>query len=128
MTQDNRELNFRAWHPSVGKMFYWKEVKTESGYRWMFVTNGETNIAEWNNSKLIKMQHTGLLDKNGAEIYESDIALSALGKEKYVVIWDHAGWFRQSGDCGQRITSMWPHHARETIIGNIYETPELLTL
>jgi uncharacterized phage protein (TIGR01671 family) len=78
------------------------------------------------------MQFTGLLDKNGKEIYEGDIVAQTfnrttkLRKEKTVhnhsVVWNEikAQWF------GKNI-SLHKISSVSEIIGNIYDNPELLT-
>lgn len=95
------------------------------------------------------MQFTGLLDKNGKEIYEGDVVM--VGEIRFTIAWYHqssAFWListtssssttnmSSSGvpardwnwlDGGKAIN--W-HHILKTapveIIGNIYENPELL--
>ena len=61
------------------------------------------------NEKGILMQFTGLLDKNGKEIYEGDI--TNVG----IVEWDH----------GQFTERLYAPDDIE-VIGNIYSNPELL--
>jgi uncharacterized phage protein (TIGR01671 family) len=72
------------------------------------------------------MQYTGLKDSKGKEIFEWDILHG--GELNYVVTWIcseyHTGFYKVSGnsvtDIGSEITK------RLEIIGNIYESPELL--
>jgi len=64
------------------------------------------------------MQYTGLLDKNGKEIYEGDI-LSDEGWNNVVIKWEDAQSFSLSEEYGQYAYDF-------TIIGNIYENPNLL--
>ncbi len=72
------------------------------------------------------MQFTGLLDKNGKEIYEGDITESQgmtghIFREE-VVFWEGCFCHKTSDNRGHIFN---PKH--EVIIGNIYENPTLLT-
>lgn len=132
-----REIKYKAWHPSVKKMFEWEKVLTNSGSRWMFETEGETNRAEWDNSKLIKLEFTGLLDKNKNEIYEGYILKSKpyLFDGTYVIgqvifSTERSQWLVEEIDETWKETEILfevlkPGHETE-IIGNIYQHPHLL--
>ena len=68
------------------------------------------------------MQFTGLLDKNGKEVYEDDVVQK--GKTCWKIEWRMGMWGVYTKHYGWSPLSEWKHHE---VIGNIYENPELLT-
>ena len=85
------------------------------------------------------MQFTGLLDKNGKEIYEGDII--QVNDEYRLVEWDEhrmqfmaigqTTWTGEKGKSGNPKVAGdelkdFRQHLISEIIGNIYENPELL--
>ena len=129
-----REIKFRAWDG--------QKIVTD------FDLEGATGIPVANESqtdsrKLELMQFTGLIDKNGVEIYEGDIV-----KSKGFVIREVQKRDKYSGDSWTEPMEMdkedvcevtwgfagfhlsrW-NYATEPeyeVIGNIYENPDLLT-
>jgi len=77
------------------------------------------------------MQFTGLLDKNGKEIYEGDIIVKIINGERRYPSSIERKMTNNCGECGWVYGWDMPDHA-ETIaqeyevIGNIHENPELL--
>jgi hypothetical protein len=72
------------------------------------------------------MQYTGLLDKNGREIYEGDIVRGARDGETGIcpVVWSP----REGGFipfCSDNYP-LFDAHTDLEVIGNIYQNPELL--
>ena len=104
----NKILKFRAWDIHNQKFTYWtmNDLCT-------YAEKDEKPSAldEW-------QQDTGLLDRNGKEIYEGDI-LSDEGWNNVVIKWEDAQSFSLSEEYGQYAYDF-------TIIGNIYENPNLL--
>ena len=124
-----KTIKFRAW--SEGKTMFPNSkrllmVKRDFGEVW---NKGES---------IIWMQYTGLLDKNGKEIYEGDLVRWRGNKDVKVVkfgSYDNGGTYEDnvSGDAGFYLenikdnTDISVNFEGEEVIGNIYENPELLT-
>lgn len=96
------------------------------------------NVLE--DESLITMQYTGLKDRNKTEIYEGDCLRyynrkgSSFGHSVHIVIWqEHKGRFALEipDDKSNEPRAFTNHGAKWdeekfTVIGNIYENPELL--
>jgi len=107
-----REIKFRAWHPEDKVMIYdLNTPKLYHGVLGSYPTKEEDDY--------IFMQYTGLKDKNGKEIYESDVM--QLNNENYIVDWDEE---RASFTCGSLLFGK--NEFGSIVIGNIYENPELM--
>lgn len=115
-----REIKFRAWDSAYNRMI----LPEESPNYWMNFQGGvkehDTGAGE-----VLLMQFTGLLDKSGKEIYESDIVKNS-ADEVYEVKWGHddsdGGYI-----AGFSFGYDYPKERLE-VIGNVHEHPELLTV
>jgi len=129
----NRVIKFRGWDKGM-----WPDVFV-SGDLWT------DNICEdlWHSGPI--MQFTGLADKNGKEIYEGDIIIGDIRNDTESFEIGEVRWVRQfacwwiqsivNPDIYTTFETQWgqidqvEEHWSETqftVIGNIYENPELL--
>lgn len=117
-----REIKFRAWHRPF--------KKTKWGSEYIY---GPKAFNFWNMSPedYILEQYTGLHDKNGKEIYESDIVeIIGLFGFKFIgqVVYDQFGFNLKDFWCsGFDYPSLAFSEEHEwEVIGNIHENPEFL--
>lgn len=106
-----REIKFRAWDKNKKKFV---DAKSYFG---------------WSSPWIHLMQYTGLKDKNGKEIYEGDILKLDSWTSNQQVVFDEGGFCLAGKDTGFTSDIHYIHHAgipQATVIGNIYENPELL--
>lgn len=104
------DIRFRAWDKDKQEMFDWG-----------FTEDGLYPRDFFNNDGYEVMQFTGFYDKNGTEVYEGDVIefpfLGGLHREK-IEEHNHDGheycWWLSL-----------PWNRVFTVIGNIYENPEL---
>jgi len=126
---DSRIIKFRAWDEKIEEMIFTGfhilgEVMAFGEIERHIVENlcgAESTLERWND--ILLMQYTGLKDKDGKEIYEDDIFIAPHDfgpggfQQKQAVVRFHEcyGYQWQYWDVKNLI-----------IIGNIYESPELL--
>ena len=134
-----REIKFRAW--SHGEMIRVFSIEFENGKS--YLNNGKTIYHEIGDEALANarlMQFTGLKDKNGKEIWESDIIKHRVGPDIRfitkewlffpVVFIEETACFKGEikMERGEDILT-WLDDAKGRdfeVVGNIYENPELL--
>ena len=118
---------FRAYDGgSLNRMYQPDEVMVGNGDIW--IVDEDSVAGEWIvNNDLHLMQSTGLFDRNGKEIFEGDILGTKDGLLNGVV--------EYKSDLGMWTNSLIRYNNFERlcnvansreIIGNIYETPEIL--
>ena len=135
---------FRAWDVLAEKMI--DEILMISFVRKEIIgkfSDGSTSVPlkfedERNGEDVILMQSTGLVDKNGKEIFEGDIVRTTrfLGRADeiggfYEYEKDYVGvvkvlegsWVIDTGIVAVRL---WSEIDESEVLGNIYENPELL--
>lgn len=115
-----RVIKFRIWD-KVHKKMLWTMTLIELCSSDIFIDYGQRNIEI--------MQFTGLLDKNGKEIFEGDIVEWDNGRI-CEIYWHssvaHNGWDLKALNTKGRPNEKYKLWEGLTVIGNIYENPKLL--
>ena len=125
-----RPIKFRAWDKAEGRMYPIEQWANKSWVAIPIQDDEDTWHLEQRELKDIElMQFTGLLDKNGKEIYEGDIVKADYQTDPFEVLYLNA-CFTARDRMGHFIGAIGLDHPKVEatceIIGNIYENPELL--
>jgi uncharacterized phage protein (TIGR01671 family) len=122
-----RDIRFRAWDKINKCMGEVETINFDIDLLWCV---GNTEQINFENCVL--MQFTGLLDKNGREIFEGDI-LGIEGLSQYSVIWhkENCAWkVTNNRDLSSEYLGDMEHCGNKllllSVLGNIYEHPDLL--
>lgn len=144
----NREIKFRVWDVEAAKMLAWDDIWYSivnvpsdwvgGGIPWVpFLT---ALCMKAPASKYMVEQFTGLLDKNGREIYEGDIVSVLVSERDHIFRFNAEVWWDDGAWCFGRLKNLegreYGHRwhgtfhfmtSEETwIVGNIHENQELL--
>lgn len=134
-----REIKFRAWDKDNKKLVLSSDITSmdlDDGYSSSVTYVGDGILGPLTLVQLCNfelMQYTGLLDKNGVEIYECDVVRSGNGRVweikhghyKYLVPGVREkisiyGWYMEDNGCQLSLFD------GGEVIGNKFENPELL--
>jgi len=124
-----REIKFRAWDKEKKEML-WLDGKPTAEFA--FWANGDVVVVPWNSrtyqeirrGRMVIMQSIGRTDANGVEIYEGDILDTGFfGLIGRVVYCPRTARFVVADRKGNFTSGRWDECK---VIGNIFETPELL--
>ena len=118
----SREIKFRAWDKHYNSMEYINDL-------YWFEENG---IHDFNDDNYIFMQNTGLKEKNGNDIYDSDIVKVTWGSGK--IVFYEVKYYGSLGYHYLRDTKNKEDddiiciydYSQMDVIGNVFDNPELL--
>jgi len=114
-----REIKFEYGFQSVNGIV--KKV-----YALSEIPNIATKCDMWNVLPIVYVrQFTGLTDKNGFEIYESDYIDLGLYHGKGVVMYANGG-YKVKGNVSNRLIGFGSFAKQVEVIGNIHTNPELI--
>jgi len=125
-----REIKFRAWDSRNTEMVYSDKedsfyINTKGALFMYALPKSESGINTEYHKDYQVMQYTGLKDKNGVEIYDSDL-LREEGDKIYIVKFSDEGyWMADPANCEGDWFHIYDFDWR--VIGNIHENTELLT-
>lgn len=139
-----REIKFRSYVQSKG-MFYFTidELLSSTVHSEGVTYSGGDMTYVWSREDAVKMQYTGLKDKNGKEIYEGDMVQEKITEETVYTYevrfgeydngmdWEDyvrgIGWYLAWEGSDDSFEDIYGKADKLEVIGNIYENQELLS-
>ncbi|MGE7890899.1 YopX family protein [Bacillus cereus] len=123
-----REIKFRAWDEELKKMYSGAQIECRDNLD-AWLSYGELAIYRIDDGEYVQLkniQYTGLKDKNGLEIFESDI-VKRHDDLLYIVEWhEEDTMFYYKDSYGDEDDDLRMSAVSFEVVGNIYENPELL--
>jgi hypothetical protein len=117
-----RQIKFRAWSKVENSMLDWFLIKQSAIPELIY------KILVSDKDSFIPMLWTGLTDKNGKDIYEGDILINP--KKEVGLVVQYEGGFalecKRKNNTVIYIPLTSGFMLNKEIIGNIYESPELI--
>ena len=113
-----REIKFRAWHKEGAYMMPVEEIDFENKLI------NKSGVWRWFN-ELVIMQSTGLVDKNGVEIFEGDIVILCWSDEVGESHWGKVT-IKNPFEYTPEESRYFIYSDGIEVIGNIYQNKELI--
>lgn len=126
-----REIKFRAWDKITKKMYKVSSIHIEDEYVDLFEKTIYEGEFKRKFSEIVLMQYTGLIDKNGVEIYEGDIVFyNSHVNLTFYISYEHAVFYAHH-TLGRKYMTPIPIgtlclSGKIEVIGNKFDNPELL--
>ena len=127
-----RELKFRIWDKGIKRWWCEDSQYLQMDGKKIHPAPWSTLSADLPDEHIVIQQYTGLKDTNGKDIYEGDIIQLEGSPISYSIEWDKYQWaINAHGALGYDPDwNIQPFnhcvYERAIVVGNVFETPELL--
>ena len=125
----NNELKFKAFNKKTKKAYKSGALSFSTERHAFILFSDKKEVGDLKDTDVEIMQYTGQKDSENNEIYQRDIV--SLDENRYIVIWDNnrGGWGCTDVERQMRAIPFGRTEAnRCTVIGNEFETPELMKI